>query len=76
MTIADKLRSRKFWIALLGAIMPIAAQAVTGEVGWQEAVLASVTLLASYVLGQGYVDGKALEGTVPSGRAPAHDSGL
>lgn len=71
MTIGDKLRSRKFWLALLGAALPIVAQALTGEVGWQEAVLASVMLLATYLLGQGYVDGKALEGTVPADRVAA-----
>lgn len=71
MTIGEKLRSRKFWIAVLGAMLPILAQAFTGEVGWQEATLASVMLLATYVLGQGYVDGKAVEGTVPADRAPA-----
>lgn len=75
MTIGDKLRSRKFWLALLGAMLPIIAQALTGEVGWQEATLASVSLLATYVLGQGYVDGKAMEGTVPADRAPADAAG-
>lgn len=64
----DKLKSRKFWMALLGALLPIIAQAFTGEVGWQEATMASITLIASYILGQGYVDGKAMEGTVPEGR--------
>lgn len=66
MTVADKLRSRKFWMAVLGALLPIIAQVVTQEVGWQEAVLASITLLATYILGQGYVDGKAAEGALPA----------
>jgi uncharacterized membrane protein len=68
----EKLKSRKFWLALLGALLPIVAQALTGEVGWQEATMASITLLASYILGQGYVDGKAVEGTVPEGRELAN----
>ena len=71
MTIAERLKSRKFWFALLGALLPIIAQGMTGEVGWQEAVMASVAILSSYIIGQGYVDGKAVEGTVPAGRALA-----
>ena len=71
MSVGSKLRSRKFWFALLGALMPIVAQALTGEVGWQEAILASMMLMGTYVLGQGYVDGKAMEGTVPEGRSVA-----
>lgn len=70
MTVADKLRSRKFWLAVIGALLPIVAQALTGEIGWQEATLTSIMLLSSYVLGQSFVDGKAVEGTVPDGRAP------
>lgn len=68
---AEKLKSRKFWMALLGAILPILAQALTQEVGWNEAVMASIAILSSYILGQGYVDGKAVEGTVPPDRSSA-----
>lgn len=70
---SEKLKSRKFWFALLGALLPIIAQALTGDVGWSEAVMASIAVLSSYILGQGYVDGKAVEGTVPADRAPAQD---
>ena len=54
----QKMKSRKFWFALLGALLPIVAQAMTGEVGWNEAVTLSVAILVSYIFGQGYVDGK------------------
>jgi len=64
----DKLKSRKLWLALLGALLPVVAQALTGEVGWNETITASVAIIMSYILGQGYVDGKALEGTVPASR--------
>lgn len=57
----DKLKSRKFWLALGGAILPIAAQAMTGEVGWEEATMLSVGILVSYIFGQAYVDAKAIE---------------
>lgn len=66
--ITDKLKSRKFWLALVGALLPIVAQGITQEVGWQESVMASIAILSTYILGQGYVDGKAQEGTVPEGR--------
>lgn len=70
-TVADRLQSRKFWMALLGAVLPIVAQGLTGEVGWNEAILASIAVISAYILGQGYVDGKAMEGTVPVDRLPA-----
>lgn len=55
----EKLKSRKFWLAVLGAVLPIIAQGLTNEVGWQEAVMSSIAILSSYILGQGYVDGQA-----------------
>ena len=62
----QKMKSRKFWFALLGALLPIVAQAMTGEVGWNEAVTLSVAILVSYIFGQGYVDGK-LVATITKG---------
>ena len=61
MPIIDKLKSRKFWFALLGAVLPIILQLVTGEVSWDVALAASVTVVISYIFGQGYVDGKSAE---------------
>ena len=55
----EKLKSRKFWFALLGAILPIVASILTGDVALDEAITLSVGILVSYILGQGYVDGQA-----------------
>lgn len=66
MIVAEKLKSRKFWFALLGAVLPIVLQVVTGEVAWDVALGASITVVISYIFGQGYVDGKAAEGQVPA----------
>ena len=59
--LADKLKSRKFWFALLAALLPLVLQAVTGEVGWDVALGGSLTVVVAYIFGQGYVDGKAAE---------------
>ena len=64
---SDKLKSRKFWFALLGATLPIIAQAMTGDVGWGEAVTSSVAVLMAYIFGQGYVDGQSAAASIPSG---------
>jgi len=61
----DKLKSRKFWFALLGAVLPIIAQYFSSEVELSEALQLSAGVIAAYLFGQGYVDGKALEGVVP-----------
>jgi|ETNvirnome_2_300_1030623.scaffolds.fasta_scaffold174356_1 uncharacterized membrane protein len=55
----DKLKSRKLWIAVVGAIMPIAGQALTDEISIEKALQLSVAVLISYLFGQGYADGKA-----------------
>ena len=61
----DKLKSRKFWFALLGAVLPILAQYFSSEVELSEALQLSAGIVAAYLFGQGYVDGKAVEGVVP-----------
>jgi hypothetical protein len=61
----DKLKSRKFWFALLGAVLPIIAQYFSTEVELSEALQLSAGVVAAYLFGQGYVDGKAVEGVVP-----------
>ena len=57
----DKLRSRKFWIAVIAALLPIVAQALTSEIGVDQAIQASVAVVVAYLFGQAYVDGKAAE---------------
>ena len=58
----DKLKSRKFWMSLVGACLPFVASALTGEIPMNEAVMESVAVIMAYIFGQGYVDGKELEG--------------
>jgi len=52
----SKFKSRKFWFAILGAVMPMVAAAMTQEVPWNEAMMSSVAIVMSYIFGQGYVD--------------------
>ena len=58
----DKLKSRKFWFAFLGALLPIVAQYLTDDVQMSEALQLSAAVIVSYIFGQGYVDAKKLEG--------------
>ena len=55
----DKLKSRKFWLALAGTVLPIIASYLTGDVDLYESLRLSAAVVISYVLGQGYVDGQA-----------------
>lgn len=59
----DKLKSRKFWLALLGAVLPIIASYLNSEIDVEAAVKAGSAVLCTYMLGQGYVDGKKAENT-------------
>ena len=56
-----KFKSRKFWFALLGSLLPIIASYLTSELDLESAVKASSAILCTYMIGQGYVDGKAAE---------------
>ena len=58
----DKLKSRKFWFAFLGALLPIVAQYMTDDVQMSEALQLSAAVIVSYIFGQGYVAAKKLEG--------------
>tara|TARA_R110000796_G_scaffold233371_3_gene351897 strand:- start:920 stop:1099 length:180 start_codon:yes stop_codon:yes gene_type:complete len=57
----SKLKSRKFWFALVGAMGPTLVSAVTGMIDPVEAMTASTAIIISYIFGQAYVDAKALE---------------
>ena len=61
----EKLKSRKFWFAFMGALLPVIAQYLTDAVPLAEALQLSAAVIVSYIFGQGYVDGKALEGVAP-----------
>lgn len=55
----QRLKSRKFWFAFIGAVLPIVAQYLTNEVALADALQLSAAIVVSYIWGQGYVDGKA-----------------
>ena len=57
----EKLKSRKFWMALLGAVLPVVAAYLSAEIDLEAATRASSAILCTYLLGQGWVDGKAAE---------------
>lgn len=57
----EKFKSRKFWAAVAGSLMPIVAELLTGKLTWQVAIGMAVTVLVGYIAGQGYVDGKAVD---------------
>tara|TARA_Y100001937_G_C7018050_1_gene284085 strand:+ start:504 stop:701 length:198 start_codon:yes stop_codon:yes gene_type:complete len=61
----EKLKSRKFWFAFLGALLPIVAQYLTAEVELAEALQLSAAIVVSYIFGQSYQDGKQVEGAPP-----------
>jgi len=46
MEVKEKLKSQKRWLAAIGAVMPVIAQALTGQVGWLEALALSLTSAA------------------------------
>ncbi|MBT61229.1 MAG: hypothetical protein CMA63_06750 [Euryarchaeota archaeon] len=54
----DRLKSRKFWLALIGAVLPVAGQLLTEEISAYDAMSLSAAILVAYVFGQSYVDGK------------------
>jgi len=62
---SEKLKSRKFWFAFIGALLPIIAQLLTDDIALSEALQLSAAIVVSYIFGQGYVDGKAVEGSSP-----------
>ena len=57
----EKLKSRKFWFAFLGALLPIVAQYLTDDVALGEALQLSAAICVSYIFGQGFVDAQQLK---------------
>ena len=55
----EKLQSRKFWFALVGALLPVVAQFMSTEIDMSTAIQLSVGILSAYIFGQGFVDGMA-----------------
>jgi len=56
MTIPDRLRSRKFWLACLGALMGVALPVLNGEVPPESGLEAAAAVLVAYILGQAWQD--------------------
>ena len=57
--IKSKLTSRKLWVALAAAVLPLLAQYLGGEIALLDALQLSAGVAISYILGQGYVDAAA-----------------
>ena len=54
----EKLKSRKFWIALLGALAPLAGDALGNLPGVDPTtlIISGAGIVISYIFGQSYVD--------------------
>jgi len=57
--IKAKLSSRKLWIALIAALLPVISQAMGGDIPLAEALQLSAGIAVSYIFGQSYVDAAA-----------------
>lgn len=57
--IKKRLVSRKLWVALLAAVLPLVAQYLGGDIELAEALKLSAGVSVSYILGQGFVDAQA-----------------
>jgi len=53
----DKLRSRKLWVAIGGALALILVDGLGLELD-KDTIIAVVGIIAAYVVGQSYVDAK------------------
>jgi len=51
-----RLRSRKFWLSVIGAVLPIGLQLVTGAVTWPVAAGIAGASLVTWVLSQAGVE--------------------
>jgi uncharacterized membrane protein (DUF441 family) len=75
-TIMEKLKSRKLWMALLAAILPV----INTEFGLgldTNSILAVIGVIATYILGQSHVDAKKVQngGTVNEPTKPTNTIG-
>ena len=58
----EKFKSRKFWYAFIGALMPIVGQLLTDQIDPSTAIHLTTGVICTYLLSQGYEDGKGKEG--------------
>lgn len=61
----DKLKSRKLWFAIVGALLPIVTQYMNSEILSERAFELSAGIIIAYILGQGYVDGQEKKNGLP-----------
>jgi uncharacterized membrane protein len=57
----EKFKSRKFWMAIISALLIVANEGL----GWNipaETVMSFAAVVLGYLFSQGYVDGKQVEG--------------
>lgn len=58
--IPQRLRSRKLWMAFLGALLPVIAQYLTDAVDLVECLRLSAGICVTYLLGQSWVDARSV----------------
>ncbi len=56
MTLGERLKSRKTWALIFGAISPYLVKAFAGEVEWSVVLAASATAIAAGIFGIAKVD--------------------
>jgi len=66
MKIPDKLKSRKLILAVAGAVLPPLLSYLSAEVELGEALRLSCAAIIAYCISQGFVDGKTMEGWIPT----------
>lgn len=54
---SNKLKSRKFWIAVMGAMMLILTDGLGMDIN-KEVILGAMGVLISYILGESYIDSR------------------
>jgi len=70
MSISPKWTSRKLWASILGALLPLAASFLTGEIDLEKALQLSSAIIISYVFGQGAVDAMGARAAGPTLASP------
>lgn len=64
--IPEKIKSRKLWLAILGGcVLPVLSAYLMDEVEMAEALKLAAASVCTYLVSQGIVDAKTMEGWVP-----------
>lgn len=71
----ERLKSRKFWVTIGASLIPIINEAFNLQLS-QETGIALALVIASYLFGQSYVDGKQRTAEVQAGADVARLSAL